>query len=35
MLPPGIDTTDVLFNQRPEQLSVEEFVGLTNRIGGI
>lgn len=26
-------TEDILFNKRPEQLSVQEFIELTNRVG--
>jgi len=33
MLSPGIIENEV-FNKRPEQLSVREFIDLTNLIGG-
>ena len=32
LLPPGAVMDDAIFGQRPEQLSVEEFVGLTNLV---
>ena len=32
LLPPGTPMEATIFNQRPEQLSVDEFVALTNLI---
>ena len=32
LLPPGADTSAAVFARRPEQLSVDEFIALTNRV---